>query len=243
MTKVPGNPEEIFQAVVKDYQTIFGSDLLSIILYGSGARGEYIPQKSDINFLVLLSENGIDNLSKAFEVVSRWHKSRVNTPLFLTNNYIQASLDVFPIEFLNLKSYYKVICGEDVLQDLVIEKKFLRLQCEREIKGKLLQLRQQFLETRGSKREIENLLARSAPPFYSIFRALLFLQDKAIPSGSKELLSFVAQETGLNSNLLLDILKIKEGSKKLTTAEAVSFMEAYIEQIKKLSAVIDEMKM
>jgi hypothetical protein len=182
-------------------------------------------------------------LSKAFEAVSRWHKSRVNTPLFLTKNYIQASLDVFPIEFLNLKSYYKVICGEDVLQDLVIEKKFVRLQCEREIKGKLLQLRQQFLETRGSKREIENLLARSAPTFYSIFRALLFLQDTAIPSGSKELLSFVAQETGLNSNLLLDILKIKEGSKKLTNVEAVSFMEAYIEQIKKLSAVIDEMKM
>ena len=243
MTKVPVNPEEVFQAVIKDYQSIFGSDLLAFILYGSGARGEYIPQKSDINFLILLSDNGINNLSKAFEVVSRWHKSRVNTPLFLTKNYIQASLDVFPIEFLNLKAYYKVICGEDVLQDLVIEKKFLRLQCEREIKGKLLQLRQQFLETKGSKREIENLLARSAPTFYSIFRALLFLQDKAIPSGSKELLSFVAQETGLNSNLLLDILKIKEGSKKLATAEAVSFMEQYIEQIKKLSAFIDEMKM
>ena len=243
MSKAPGNPEDVFQAVVKDYQTIFGSDLLAFILYGSGARGEYIPQKSDINFLVLLSENGVDNLSKAFEVVSRWHKSRVNTPLFLTKNYIQVSLDVFPIEFLNLKAYYKVICGEDVLQDLTVKKEFLRLQCEREIKGKLLQLRQQFLETRGSKREIENLLARSAPTFYSIFRALLFLQDKAIPSGSKELLSFVAQETGLNSNFLLDILKIKEGSKKLTAAEAVSFMEAYIEQIKKLSAVIDEMKM
>jgi predicted nucleotidyltransferase len=243
MTKAPSNPEEIFQAVVKDYQTIFGSDLLAFILYGSGARGEYIPKKSDINFLILLSENGIDNLSKAFEVVSRWHKSRVNTPLFLTKNYLQASLDVFPIEFLNLKSYYKVICGEDVLQDLTVKKEFLRLQCEREIKGKLLQLRQQFLETRGSKRGIENLLALSAPTFYSIFRALLFLQDKAIPSGSKELLSLVAHETGLNSNLLLDILKIKEGSKKLTTVEAVSFMEAYIEQIKKLSAVIDEMKM
>ena len=243
MSKIPGRPEEIFQAIVKDYQTIFGADLLSIILYGSAARGEYIPKKSDINFLVLLSENGIDSLSKAFTVVSRWHKSRVNTPLFLTKNYIQASLDVFPIEFLNLKSHYQVIYGEDVLQDLAVEKKFLRLQCEREIKGKLLQLRQQFLGTKGNKREIENLLARSAPTFYSIFRALLFLQDKAIPSGSKELLSLITQETGLNSSLLLDILKIKEGSKKLTTVEAVSFMEKYIEHIKKLSAVIDEMKM
>jgi len=243
MSKIPDRPEEIFEYVVKDYQTIFGSDLLSIMLYGSGARGEYIPKKSDINFLILLSENSIASLSKAFKVVARWHKSRVNTPLFLTKNYILSSLDVFPIEFLNLKAHYKVIYGEDVLQGLVIEKKFLRLQCERELKGKLLQLREQFLETSGSKREIESLIVRSAPTFYSIFRALLFLQDKDIPSGSKELLSLIVQETGLNSSLFLDILKIKEGSKKLTTAEAVSFMEEYIDQIKKLSAVIDEMKM
>jgi predicted nucleotidyltransferase len=243
MSKIPDKPEDIFQSIVKDYQTIYGSDLLSIMLYGSGARGEYIPKKSDINFLILLSENGIERLSRAFEVVARWRKSRVNTPLFLTKNYVHSSLDVFPIEFLNLKAHYKVIYGEDVLQDLIIEKKFLRLQCERELKGKLLQLREQFLETSGSKREIESLIVRSAPTFYSIFRALLFLLDKAIPSGSKELLSLIAQKTGLNSNLFLDILKIKEGSKKLTTAEAVSFMEAYIEQIKKLSAAIDEMKM
>jgi hypothetical protein len=191
---------------------------------------------------MLLSDEGINNLSKAFEAVSRWHKRRVSTPLFLTKNYISSSLDVFPIEFLNLKSHYKVIFGEDVLQFLTVEKKFLRLQCEREIKGKLLQLRQQFLETGGNKGSIENLLARSAPTFYAIFRALLFLQDKAIPSGSKELLSLVAQETGLDISRMLDILKIKEGSKKLATAEAVSFMEQYIAQIKTLSKGIDEMK-
>ncbi len=111
------------------------------------------------------------------------------------------------------------------------------------MKGKLLQLREQFLETGGSKAEIEKLIARSVPTFYSIFRALLFLQDTAIPPRSNDLLSLISHDTGLDSTRFLDILKIKEGTKKLSAGEAVSFMEEYIEQIKKLSAFVDEMKL
>ena len=241
MARIPDKPEEIFQEIILDYKGVFGADLLSIILYGSGARGEYIPKKSDINFLILLTENGIDHLSKAFKAVLTWHKKRVHTPLFLTADYIKSSLDVFPIEFLNLQAHYKVIYGEDVLKNFTLDKKFLRLQCERELKGKLLQLRHHFLETGGSKGEIEKLIARSVPTFYSIFRALLFLQDTAIPPRSNDLLSLISHDTGLDSTRFLDILKIKEGTKKLSAGEAVSFMEEYIEQIKKLSAFVDEM--
>ena len=57
MARIPDKPEEIFQEIILDYKVIFGPDLVSIILYGSGARGEYIPKKSDINFLILLTEN------------------------------------------------------------------------------------------------------------------------------------------------------------------------------------------
>ena len=120
MARIPHKPEEIFQEIILDYQGIFGPDLLSIILYGSGARGEYIPKKSDINFLMLLTENGIDHLSKAFKTVLKWHKKRVHTPLFLTAEYIKSSLDVFPIEFLNLQAHYKVSlrgrCAEKLLR-------------------------------------------------------------------------------------------------------------------------------
>jgi hypothetical protein len=239
MARIPNKPEEIFREITADYQGVFGPDLLSIILYGSGARGEYIPQKSDINFLILLTENGLDHLSRAFKTVLKWHKSRVNTPLFLSREYIKSSLDVFPIEFLNLLAHYKVVHGTDALKDLSIEKEFLRLQCERELKGKLLQLRQQFLETGGSKAEIEKLIARSVPTFYSIFRALLFLQDQPVPPQSHALLSLISHEIGFDSTRFLDILKIKEGTKKLSAGEAVSFMEGYIEQIKKLSAFVD----
>ncbi len=242
MTRIPNKPEEIFQEIVADYKNIFGSDLISIILYGSGARGEYVPKKSDINFLIILTDSGIDGLSKAFNTISKWHKKKVGTPLFLTKSYIFYSLDVFPVEFLNLKSFYVVIYGEDVLKDLVIDKQLLRLQCEREIKGKLLQLRHHFLETGGSKSAIEKLIFRSVSTFHAIFQVVLFLHGEPAVRGSQELLSLMGHRTGLDSTLFLEMLKIKEGRIKLAAGDAVHIMERYIEQIKNLAQYLDALE-
>jgi len=88
MAKIPKRPEEIFQEFTQDYQAIFRDDLKSIILYGSGARGEYIPKKSDINFLIVLTEVAMDRLRETFPLIRKWRKRRVNIPLFLTDEYI-----------------------------------------------------------------------------------------------------------------------------------------------------------
>jgi predicted nucleotidyltransferase len=242
MPKIPNKPEEIFQEIIADYKNIFGADLVSIILYGSGARGEYVHKKSDINFLITLTEAGIDTISKAFKSIARWHKARVSTPLFLTKSHIVSSLDVFPIEFLNFKSFYMVVYGEDVLKDLIIDKKHLRLQCERELKGKLLQLRHQFLETGGNRADIERLISRSVSTFHSIFQAVLFLYGEPVFRGSRELVSLMGHKTGLDITLFLELLTIKEGTRKLSSGEAVSVMEGYIEQIKNLAAFLNEIQ-
>ena len=58
MAKIPKKPEEIFPEITGDYQKIFGEDLISIILYGSGAGEDYVPGKSDLNFLITLTDQG-----------------------------------------------------------------------------------------------------------------------------------------------------------------------------------------
>jgi len=63
----------------------------------------------------------------------------------LTKADIDSSLDTFPIEFLNIKRNYTVVFGEDILEGLAFEKEFIRMQCERELKGKLLLLRAEYV--------------------------------------------------------------------------------------------------
>ena len=142
MVKITSNVEGLFEDFVNQIESIFSADLVSIYLYGSAARNEYVQGKSDINFLVIIQSEGLKNLSGVWELLPRSQKLRIATPLVLTRSYVDSSLDTFPLELLNMMEANLLIYGEDILADLDIDNDHLRLQTERELKSKLLSLRQ-----------------------------------------------------------------------------------------------------
>jgi len=241
MPKIPKNPEDIFDGFGGDYASLFGDDLLAIILHGSGARGEYIPKKSDINFLVVLTDNGMDRLDDAMSLVAKWEKRRIPVPLFLTKTYIESSLDAFPLEFFNIRSAYQVIHGEDVLKDLTIEREDLRLQCERELKAKLLLLRESFLQAHGKAHQLRELVNQSLPAFISIFKALLYLKGEEIPGKHEAVIPAIAESFGLDSKLFHTLWDTKRGEKKPGKDELKDIVWNYISEIKGLSKQVDQM--
>ena len=118
----------------------------------------------------------------------------------------------------------------------------MRLQCEQEVKGKLVQLRKHFLETAGNWRKTEALISASLPTFFSLFQAIMFLKDKEPIAERHALVTTVAQETGLNQDLFLELLTIREGRKKLASSQVIPLMEKYIGEIQKLSTFLDQLK-
>ena len=243
MAKIPDRPEHIFDAIREDYTALFGDDLVSIILYGSGARGEYVPKKSDINFLIVLSDSGIERLGSAVSTVAKWRKRNVRTPLVMTKGYIESSLDSFPLEFFNIKSAYQVVCGQDVLKDLAIRKDDLRLQCERELKAKLLLLRESFLEAEDKSNLLRQLVGQSVSAFVSIFKALLYLRGEDVPEKVEAVLSAMTKSFGLDADLFQGLWRIKRGEEKPGKDELKEIVQKYIKEIRSLSRVVDQMEL
>ena len=241
MSKIPKSPDEIFQQFTSDYKNIFGDELISIILFGSAARGEYIHKRSDINFLITLSDSGIQQLKRAFSLIPKWRKKKVSTPLFLTKQYIQTALDSYPIEFLSMKQYHQVVFGEDVLSSIEIQPEHLRLQCERELRGKLIHLRQEYLNTGGKSRRIKNLLRFSLPAFISIFSALLYIKQADNPKSKKEIFESTAEIFGLDKAVFDKVLKLQANKTKFTKEEITQSLEQYINQIEKLTTIVDQL--
>jgi predicted nucleotidyltransferase/uncharacterized protein (UPF0335 family) len=242
MAKIPQKPEEIFEEFTQDYQAVFRDDLKSIILYGSGARGEYVPKKSDLNFLVVLTETAMDRLRDVFPLIRKWRKRRVNIPLFLTEEYIGSSLDAFPIEFLNFNDSHVLVFGKDVLTGLSFHKADIRLQCEREIKGKLLLLREAFLASEEKTTSLAHLCSASLTAFVSLFRALLFLKDRDIPRQNREVISAAAQAIGFDDGPFLEVLRIKEGKDKAGREHMETLIERYLRTIREIWKRVDELK-
>jgi predicted nucleotidyltransferase len=239
--RAPQSPEEIIPEFTNDYYKIYGDDLISIILYGSGARGDYIPKRSDLNFLIVLTEEGMMNLDKAFKVVARWQKRRVTTPLIMSREYITTSLDIFPLEFLNIKQHYQVVWGKDPLETIEIKQKQLRLQLEREIKGKLLRLRAAYIASKGWKRNLVHVASQSLTAFFSIFQGILYLRGKEIPHQRGDVTKAIEAETGVAAAPFARLLEVKEGKKKLSAQVIKGLMKSYIKEVSQLAAWADKM--
>lgn len=241
MSSLPELLNNTIQHFLTDVEHLFGNHSISLIVYGSAATEEYVPKKSDVNILVVLDDIGIQNLQPVQQKIAGWIKQGVH-PLFLTESYIERSLDSFPIEFLNMKLKYHVLKGKDVLESLEIAKQDLRLQCERELKGKLLHLRQRFVLTRGNKNDLTLLIKESVGAFTAIFRALLFLKGQNIPVAKQDVIRQTSKDFDMDENLFSKLFAIRQGTLKSTQAELGTLVDSYIRQIDALSRFVDEMQ-
>ncbi len=239
MAKTILDPKEIFSEFVADFQSIYGEHLISVILYGSAAGKDYRPGKSDINFMIVLSQDGINRLENAFPLIKKWQKKNVAIPLFLTENYIKTSLDVFPIEYLNFKQQYILAHGQDILKDLSFDPELVRLQCEREIKGKLLLLREAFLESSGKGGPLKNIIKNSLPAFMAIFEALLFLKEKEVPNQKTELVQNICRAFDMDSAVFEQLLDIRGERIKLSDNEMLTCFKKYLTEVQKLAMNVD----
>jgi hypothetical protein len=241
MAKIPKNPEEIFAEITGDYRKIFGEELLSIILYGSGAGEDYVPGKSDLNFLITLTDRGIEGLDRALETVGRWRKRNVAVPLFMTRSYLTGSQDAYPIEFLNMKRTYKVVAGEDLLAPLAFDPRHVRLQLERELRGKLLHLRSGYLQTDGKAGKIRGLIAASLTAFVSLFSALLYLKNLDIPKGKRDIIAAAVRTFGVDADVFLKCEEIRGKTDRFSSVEVQAVFRDYLREVGRLCEQIDHM--
>ena len=80
-----------------------------------------------------------------------------------------------------MKLIHQLVYGEDVLSAINIEKADARLQCERELKGKLQTLCHGYIKTLGDRKTLAELLTGSLSGFFPVFRGILFCMDRKFP--------------------------------------------------------------
>ena len=209
-----------------------------MILFGSAAGEDFRPGKSDINVMIVLSETGIDRIDQAFGAVEKWRKKKFAVPLFLTEAYVHASLDVFPVEYLDMRESHRLVYGKNILEGLSFQPEAVRLQCEREVKGKLLLLREALMASAGKGKALKEVIGRSIQAFVAIFRALLFLKGQEIPREKRGLLRAGCEAFDLDAGLFERLLDVKE-ERLPPNDEIPTLYRAYVKEVRKLSQKID----
>lgn len=220
------NPNSIVESIVTDFKQAFGDNLSSVIMYGSAVTHEYDPKYSDINIICVIVDNTIPTLAKFLTTFKKWRHKGVSTPYFFTKEYINKSLDTYPIEFLDIQSAYRILFGEDVIGPLKITKEHLRLQCEREIKRISLHLRTSFINCDGNKKEIRTILILAIKQIMPLFKALITLNDRNIPNSKSEVIAAVEDLYSMGSSIFSEIFLGQHSSKEFTVSHYDKFTSA-----------------
>ncbi|MDP1991789.1 MAG: hypothetical protein Q8K00_12300, partial [Syntrophales bacterium] len=155
---------------------------------------------------------------------------------------LQGSQDSYPIEFLNMKRHYIVVFGADVLAEFAFDRCHIRLQLERELRGKLINLRSGYLATGGNTRKIRELITLSLTAFISLFGAMLYLKNIEIPHGKREVITAAGQAFGINAPLFLKCEEIRRKTDRLSSIEVHAVFQAYMKEVGRLCDQIDRME-
>jgi len=159
----------------------------------------------------------------------------------MTRSYLAGSQDSYPIEFLNMKRHYKVVSGEDVLAPLAFDPQHIRLQLERELRGKLLHLRSGYLATEGKANKIRDLIGASLTAFVSLFSALLCLKKLEIPKGKRDIITAAGTAFRFDAAVFLKCEEIRRKADHFSSAEVQSVCRDYLKEVGRLCELIDRM--
>ena len=214
-------------------------NMLSFVVYGSAAAGDAIPGKSDCNVLLVLKEAPLAALKAVAGASAAWLKKGNPPPLVFTREQLLSSGDTFPIELADMKAFHKTLHGEDLLPGIEVAPEHLRLALERELKSKLLLLREAYLSLGGGKKAVTALIADSLSPFLVLCRAALRLRTGSSPASKLAAAVELAREAGYDAEVFTEAHALRSGT---WHGDAEKLFDRYLAAIGTLGAAVDGWK-
>ena len=233
---------EKISPMIDDLLSAHESNLHSIHIVGSAVIQDYDEKLSDINSLVLLHNMDLRFITYLAPLGKKYGKKRIAAPLVMTPEYITDSLDAFPVEFLDFKLIHKTVYGADVLQDLQIAAPDLRLQCEREIKTKLIRVRQGYISSLGKKEQLSASLVQSITGSMALFRAIITLLGKEPPVQRVDVIHAVINAAKIETDIFEKLFKLKASLIKPSEQELHVFFEQYYRALESTGKIIDDLR-
>lgn len=233
--------EQKLNSLVERLQAAFGDRLISVVLYGSAATGDWQAHRSDLNVLCVLTKVSLSELAES-EPIFRWWREEGNpSPLLMSANEVRRSQDCFPMEFRDLHAHRRVLAGIDVMDDIRIQPQYYRAQVEHELRAKQLRLRQKAAESLSTPDLLLKLMAESVSTFCVLGRHAIILGGKepkwTKPEIVQEMEALIGPLHGFKA-----VLDLRANGKLPAGATAATLFDTYLAEIEKLVDYVDHIE-
>jgi hypothetical protein len=235
--------QEALNGLVEDLRATHGTNLASIVLYGSAAAGDHIELRSDYNILIALNRITPEDLRQAQAPMREWQRLGHPLPVYFTVEELSDAADVFPIEFNQMANARVVLYGHDPFEYVKLSDANLRHQTEYELRSKLIQLRRLYIPASVSIQKLCDLMSDSLASFAALFRAVLILHGQEAPISKPDVVRATVRLLHLDLTPFERIFEFR-ASDRLPSSEieANDLFGAYLFQIEQVVEAVDQLK-
>lgn len=230
-------PDKTIDEFVRRVRDAGGSNVESIILFGSAVSGDFHPGLSNLNLFCILRDNSFEALRTLSPAAKWWDKQKQPPPLCMTRHELARTVDVFTIELLDMQQHHRVLFGEDPLKDLQIPMDLHRVQVEYELREKLVLLRQHILIEADNESRMWHVLLHSVSSLSTLFRHALITLGEAPPPSRRAAVETLARRVGFDGSVILRLLDLRE--KKAYTGAIRDLAPLYLAAVEKVAAAVD----
>jgi hypothetical protein len=222
--------------LLADLRAIFGSRLISLVVYGRHATGA-APRDVPVHTLALVEGLSFSDLDACGRVARGWQGAGFAVPLIINRTEFARSLDVFPVEFGAIIDAHAVVFGPDPFADLSVSSADLRRACEIDVKGHLLHLREAYVERHGELDGVARLVETSAGALRTLVGNVARLDGRRIGS-TQEISPYLTEILGAaHGRALMAVLSL--GDTPIGADDAARLFPEYLAAAEALAGYVD----
>lgn len=241
----PSMPDVVQRVILnylKQLRKSFEPQLEGVLLYGSLVRGEYVDGHSNINLLLILHECSLPNLQHVAQLTEKWRKHGIVPPLLLTEEELRQSVEYFPLEYFEIKDNHVLLEGRDPFVTIHINDQNLELQCQQELNGNLLRVRQRFVEGGGRPEAIAALLPLSLMALLPCLRGVCRVLGHPSGGTSEAFLSNLPNTLHVEASVFLEVLEVKQGFRSPGKHAWSQLVMRYIQNLEQVIHKVRELR-
>ena len=212
--------------------------LVSVILFGSVARGRFDPAVSDVNVMLVLSSVTVPMLDQVAVAADPVRREYALSLLTVTEADLGDSVELFPTKFLDIRRNHQTLWGREIAATLDVPRDRLQRQARRQLVNLHLRLRQMYLEARTRPERLDAILRRSTTTLFHHLGLLLELKLGQPCEGPDATLAAAAR-AGWDRALLEKFIGFKHGRSAVAAAELPGFYEVFMQQVESAIRLAD----
>ena len=198
---LPTNVSTTLSTFIAAAKKAFGDQLVSVVLYGSGAEGK-LRSTSDVNLILVLKtfdRSHADQLREPLRLAEAAIKLRV---MFLLHEELQPASQAFAVKFADIARRRLVLYGDDPFASLAVSRDDAIFRLKQALLNLTLRLREAYVARSLREEQLGPVIADAAGPLRSCASTLLELEGRPA-SSPKEALEQIASSSAAHDVQLI----------------------------------------